>query len=414
MTSVENNLSLAQWLAKLEQLHPTDIELGLERVGRVAKSLGLINLNTKVVTVAGTNGKGSTCAILESILSQAGYSVGVYSSPHLVRYEERVRVRGKELPAQAHCQAFSTVDSARGETSLTYFEFGTLAGVQLLKDANLDVILLEVGLGGRLDATNVIEPDISVVTTIDIDHIDWLGDNREDVGFEKAGIFRSKKPAICGDFTPPQRLIDHANNIGAELSLANQAFSLQEGDNNWQWQGEQTLTGLPKPTLPLQNASTALAVIEKLGLAVSPEQIKAGLAQAKLAGRLQQVSSNPLVYLDVAHNPQSAAYLAERLTKIGKGKRILAVVGMLKDKDIAGTLDKLKPLVDSWYLASLQGPRAASASELIPYLGEQRVQGSYQDVWQGYQQALADSGEAEMVIVFGSFYTVSQIIERTE
>ena len=403
--------NLSDWLSHLEQLHPSEIELGLTRVRQVAEQLALIHFDAKVVLVGGTNGKGTTCALLESMLMAGGYRVGVYSSPHLIRYTERVRVNGQELSEQQHCDAFSIIEQGRGDTALTYFEFGTLAALQLLKQANCDVLLLEVGLGGRLDATNIVEPDVSVVTTIDIDHVEWLGDNREDVSFEKAGIYRRDKPAICGDFDTPSRLMDHAKAIDAKLMLANQAFSMTLADDHWQWQSDQqTYTQLPLIPLPLQNASTALATLSVLGLAISEEQIKQGLSQARLAGRMQCIQTNPLVILDVAHNPHSAAYLANQL-KLQAKRPIRAVVGMLKDKDIKATLAQFDGLISQWYLADLQGPRAATAQMLAQYTPAD-VSQVFKNVELAYQQAVADSEAESVVIVFGSFYTVAEIIDR--
>ncbi|MFO6424873.1 bifunctional tetrahydrofolate synthase/dihydrofolate synthase [Motilimonas sp. KMU-193] len=406
--------SLPAWLAHLEQLHPSEIELGLTRVKQVAEHLSLTQFDdAKVVLVGGTNGKGTTCAILESILMQAGYRVGVYCSPHLIRYTERVRVDGDELSEQQHCDAFTVIEQGRGDTALTYFEFGTLAALQLLKQAKCDVILLEVGLGGRLDATNIVEPDVSVVTTIDIDHVEWLGNNREDVSYEKAGIFRSNKPAICGDYDTPQRLIDHANRIEANLLLANQAFTMQLHNDSWDWQmGEKRLTGLPVMALPVQNASTALATLEQLALNVSTAHIEQGLREAKLAGRMQVIQTSPTVILDVAHNPHSAGYLVEQLKAKHKGP-ISAVVGMLKDKDIKATLAKFDGLVSRWYLADLTGPRAASAELLAQYTPSDSTQ-VFKNVELAYEQAIADSEAQAVVIVFGSFYTVAEIIDRQQ
>ncbi|WP_434339299.1 bifunctional tetrahydrofolate synthase/dihydrofolate synthase [Motilimonas cestriensis] len=405
--------NLSDWLSHLEQLHPSEIELGLTRVRQVAEQLALINFDAKVILVGGTNGKGTTCALLESMLMTAGYKVGVYCSPHLIRYTERVRINGQELSEQSHCDAFSTIEQGRGDTALTYFEFGTLGALYLLKQAQCDVILLEVGLGGRLDATNIVEPDVSVVTTIDIDHVEWLGDNREDVSFEKAGIFRSGKPAICGDFDTPARLIEHANAIDAHLMLANQAFAMEIGEGVWHWQGgEKALRDLPIIPLPLQNASTALATLAVLGLDITPEQIKQGLSQARLAGRMQCIQTEPMVILDVAHNPHSAGYLAEQLKLMPK-QPIRAVVGMLKDKDIKATLAQFDGLISHWYLADLQGPRAATAEVLAQYTPADASQ-LFKNVELAYQQAVADSEAESVVIVFGSFYTVAEIIDRQQ
>lgn len=404
--------TLTEWLSHLEQLHPSEIELGLTRVKQVADKMALTQFNAKVVLVGGTNGKGTTCAMLESILMTAGYKVGVYCSPHLIRYTERVRINCQELTEQAHCQSFLEIERGRGETALTYFEFGTLSALNLLKQADLDFILLEVGLGGRLDATNIVEPDVSVVTTVDLDHVDWLGDNREDVGYEKAGIYRANKPAVCGDLAPPQRLLNHAKDIGAELILAKQDYQYEIGEHDWHWKNaDKVWPGLPLINMPMQNAATALACLHALGLELTHAQVTAGLADAQLAGRMQIWQQAPKVILDVAHNPQSAQYLAQQLAQYqSQGLQCLAVVGMLKDKDIAATLAKFSTLFSHWYLADLQGPRAAKAKELASHLPSTANFDQFDSVEQAYQQALADSGSKSVVIVFGSFYTVADII----
>ncbi|RJG47697.1 bifunctional tetrahydrofolate synthase/dihydrofolate synthase [Motilimonas pumila] len=409
-----NNLpqTLAQWLTHLERLHPSEIELGLDRVRQVAQRLNLIHFDAKLVLVGGTNGKGTTCAMLESILLQAGYKVGVYCSPHLIRYTERVRINRQELTEQAHCQSFLDIEKGRGDIALTYFEFGTLSALNLLKQANLDVVLLEVGLGGRLDATNIVEPDVSVVTTVDIDHVDWLGDNREDVGFEKAGIYRKGKPAICGDLTPPQSLIKHVSDIGANLVLAKQDYTFELASDSWQWQNsEQKFAALPLINMPIQNAATALACLHALQLNAPEDAIVKGLADAQLAGRMQVWQTSPKVILDVAHNPQSAQYLAQQLVQYrAQGIKCLAVVGMLKDKDIAATMAHFCDTFSHWYLADLQGPRGAKAEELKQHLPAQANVNEYGSVVEAYQQALTDSESKSVVIVFGSFYTVADII----
>ena len=261
-----NKMNLNEWLSYLEQLHPTEIELGLGRIGKVAKALDVINFDAKVITVAGTNGKGTTCAFLEEVLTQAGYKVGVYSSPHIQRYTERLRINKREMPEELHCQAFEKIELLRGKTSLSYFEYVTLGCLDILKAQQCDFILLEVGLGGRLDATNVVESDISVVTTIGIDHIDWLGDDREKIGFEKAGVFRALKPVVCGELDAPKSLKDHAISINADIRYAGKDFTTVVNKNSWSWQGQKTISELPLTLMPLQNASTALAVIEALQL----------------------------------------------------------------------------------------------------------------------------------------------------
>lgn len=403
--------SLVDWLSYLEQIHPVNIDMGLERVGAVARRMGLTRLPFKVITVAGTNGKGSSCAMAASILMAAGYKVGVYSSPHLLRFTERVRIDGAELSDSEHCAAFAEVEAARGEIALTFFEFATLAGLWLFCRAAPDVLLLEVGLGGRLDATNVVESDVAMITSIALDHCDWLGDTREAVAVEKAGVYRAGKPAISGEPNPPATIASEAARIGASLRQVGRDFHGDEHDTGWDYHGLNHWLGLPKPALPLMNAVTVLAALESLGLPLAESAIREGLASARLAGRMQRLQDEPLVIVDVAHNPHSAAYLASQLRQIpGKGKR-RAVVGMLKDKDMAGSLAELDGLIDHWFLASLTGPRAATAEQLVAALGDgQGPAATFDGVSAAYWAALAASSPDDMVIVFGSFYTVADVL----
>ncbi|KXU81275.1 bifunctional tetrahydrofolate synthase/dihydrofolate synthase [Aeromonas enteropelogenes] len=405
--------SLVDWLSYLEQIHPVNIDMGLDRVGLVARRMELTELPFKVITVAGTNGKGSSCAMAASILMAAGHKVGVYSSPHLLRFTERVRINGEELADNDHCAAFAEVEAARGETALTFFEFATLAGLWLFRRAAPDVLLLEVGLGGRLDATNVVESDVALITSIALDHCDWLGDTREAVAVEKAGVYRAGKPAISGEPNPPATIASEALRIGANLRQVGIDFRGDEHDSGWDYHGLNHWCDLPKPALPLMNAVTVLAALESLGLPLPESAIREGLANARLAGRMQRLQTAPLVIVDVAHNPHSAAYLASQLRQIPcKGVR-RAVVGMLKDKDMAGSLAELDGLIDEWHLASLTGPRAASATQLRDALGEGRGPAQTHDaVVDAYRTALAASSPDDMVIVFGSFYTVADILAQ--
>ncbi|WP_305405766.1 bifunctional tetrahydrofolate synthase/dihydrofolate synthase [Photobacterium leiognathi] len=403
--------SLSIWLKYLEQLHTSAIDLGLDRVKAVGQKADLLKPAPCVITVAGTNGKGSTCAMLEAILIEAGYKVGVYSSPHLVRYNERVRINNQELDDSEHTKAFASVEAIRGDISLSLFEFGTLSALTLFKTYQVDVVVLEVGLGGRLDATNIVDHDVSVITSLAIDHVDWLGDNIDVIGYEKAGIFRSGKPAICGQPHPPATVPAHADDIGAELYQVGYQFEYQIEDNHWNWQcGAFDLTQLPLPNLPLPNAATALMALGAAELDISEENIINGLKKAQLPGRMQRVSEQPLIIMDVAHNPHSAEYFANQLSKIkqkeGKNK-IHAVVAMLHDKDIASTIAAMRDTVDDWYPASLTGPRAATAEEILQHLPANCV--GFDKPELAFDQALTQAGEDDMVIVFGSFYTVGQI-----
>ena len=401
--------SLSDWLSYLEKIHPSVIDLGLHRVGLVADRLGLRRLPATVVTVGGTNGKGTTCALLEAIYRAAGYRVGVYSSPHLLRYNERVRIQGQDASDAELCQAFAAVEAARGEVSLTFFEFGTLAALWLFRAAAPDLVLLEVGLGGRLDATNLVESDLAVVTSIALDHCDWLGDTREAIASEKAGIYRPGKPAISGEPNPPVTLAQTAQALGAKLLQVGADFRRDEAEAVWHFQGaRQQWRELPYPELPLDNAVTALAVVEQLSLPIDSAAIRTGLAGARLAGRMQLLRTQPQVTLDVAHNPHSAHYLARQLAARGKVGRRLAVAGMLKDKDIRQTLGELVELVDLWFLADLHGARAALAQELSAVLPSESARHCYASVADAYREALATAQEQDEIIVLGSFHTVAE------
>ena len=411
LTAPPATAPLASWLTYLENLHTSAIDLGLDRALEVATRAQLTKPAQRVITVAGTNGKGSTCAILEAILLEAGYKVGVYSSPHLVRYNERVRINGQELPDNEHSQAFAVIEQHRAEVSLSLFEFGTLAALQLFKQHQVDVVILEVGLGGRLDATNIVDHDVSVITSLAVDHVDWLGDDIEVIGYEKAGIFRPQKPAVCGQPNPPASVPAHADDIGAKLYQVGYQFDYKQGDDSWSWHcGAFDLENLPLPSLPLPNAATALMALGVAELEISDENIAQGLAKASLPGRMERVSTSPLTIMDVAHNPHSAHYFAGQLAQVRqreKKGRIHAVVAMLHDKDIAATVAEMTAVVDVWYPASLQGPRAATADEIIAHLpGDIQP---YATPEQAYDAAQAQAGEEDMVIVFGSFYTVGQI-----
>lgn len=411
LTAPQATAPLASWLAYLEKLHTSAIDLGLDRALCVAQRGQLTKPAQHVITVAGTNGKGSTCAILEAILRDAGYKVGVYSSPHLVRYNERVRINGKELADSEHSQAFAAIEQYRAEVSLSLFEFGTLAALQLFKQHQVDVAILEVGLGGRLDATNIVDHDVSVITSLAVDHVDWLGDDIEVIGYEKAGIFRAQKPAVCGQPNPPASVPAHADDIGAKLYQVGYQFDYKQSDDSWSWHcGAFDLNDLPLPSLPLPNAATALMALGVAELEISDENIANGLASASLPGRMERVSASPLTIMDVAHNPHSAQYFSEQLAKIKQREnksRIHAVVAMLHDKDIAATIAEMLSIVDVWYPASLEGPRAATANEIIAHLsGDVHP---FQTPEQAYDAALTQAGEEDMVIVFGSFYTVGQI-----
>ncbi|WP_367986917.1 bifunctional tetrahydrofolate synthase/dihydrofolate synthase [Vibrio sp. NTOU-M3] len=404
--------SLAVWLDYLSSIHTSSIDLGLERVQAVAEKAKLTKPAQTVITVAGTNGKGSTCALMEAILLDAGYSVGVYSSPHLIRYNERVRINGEDLGDKKHVEAFSYIEQQREDISLSFFEFGTLAALRAFQTENVDVVLLEVGLGGRLDATNVVDHDVSVITSLAVDHVDWLGDDINVIGFEKAGIFRSAKPAICGQPKPPATVAAHADDIGAEFFQVGIQFDYKLIDADlWEWRsGPYLLEELPVPALPLPNAATALMALGCAGLDLSDVNIVSGLKNAKLPGRMQVIDTQPTILLDVAHNPHSAEYLVKRIQSQYPDKTIHMVVAMLHDKDIEATLKALSDLSPTWYPASLTGPRAASAQELTKFLPTGVSE--YQNPVEAFESAMTKVGEQDVIIVVGSFHTVGEVLEH--
>lgn len=413
--------SLAGWLAWLERLHPATIELGLERVRRVAAALHAQPV-FPILIVGGTNGKGSTCAYLEAILTAAGYRTGLYTSPHLLRYNERVRVAGAEASDAELVRAFEAVEAARGDTSLTYFEFGTLAAMHHFMAAQVDVAILEVGLGGRLDAVNLWDADAAIVTSVDLDHQEYLGDTREAIGFEKAGIFRARRPAICADPAPPQRLVAHARAIGADLRCLGETFEFACDAAGWRWQGRQTVwRDLPLPAMAgayqLRNAAGALAVLESLAsrLPVDPAAVRQGLARARVAGRFQTLAQTPPLIVDVAHNPEAARALASALADSPVAGRTLAVVGMLADKDAAGVIDALKHSVDAWWVCTPDSPRARAAASLAQTLRDclpsaiVNLSGRPADALAAARSA---AREGDRILAFGSFTTVAAVLDH--
>jgi dihydrofolate synthase / folylpolyglutamate synthase len=420
--------TLAEWLALLETMHPKAIDMGLERVAQVKERLG-IRFDCPVIIVGGTNGKGSTCAMLESILLQAGYRVGLYTSPHLLDFNERARLNGEPASDAALIEQFAAVEEKRGEVSLTYFEFTTLAILRLFAQAQLDAVILEVGLGGRLDAVNVLDADVAIVTSVDIDHTEYLGDTREKIGFEKAGIFRPGQTAICGDPVPPQSLIDHAQAIGADLRLFGRDYNYSGDKQQWNFGGRsQRRNSLGYPSLrganQLLNASAALAALEALRdrLPVGAQEVRNGLAMVELPGRFQVLPGRPSVILDVAHNPHAAATLAQNLNNMGFHPYTYAVFGAMRDKDIDGVIAQLKGIVDHWCVTDLPLPRAATAGELKQRLveagivpqasaGAERSIQTFDSPAAAYANALSRAGEDDRIAVFGSFLTVAGVME---
>ncbi|WP_157989771.1 bifunctional tetrahydrofolate synthase/dihydrofolate synthase [Candidatus Erwinia haradaeae] len=402
---------LNTWLQYLECLHAQEIDLELKRVKHVAYILNLLTPAPIIFTVAGTNGKGTTCRAIEMILLAAGYKVGVYTSPHLIRYAERVRICGKELADLEHTKAFSVINIERSTTSLTYFEFGTLAALWLFKQANLDVVILEVGLGGRLDATNIIDSDIAVITTIACDHTAFLGENRESIGREKAGIFRRGKPAVVGEPNMPYTIKEVAKEKKAPLYQCNHDWFYSIINHHWIFKDQKgRIENLPLPQIPIGNAATALAAIRASSIPIDEVIIQRTLHLVTLPGRFQIVSEAPKVILDVAHNPHAAQYLAEKIMDMKQASRIHAIVGMLHDKDIAGTLSYLIPQIDYWYCASLKHPRGSSALYLMSYLKKAKCFSSVSHAW---RYALMQAKIKDIILVFGSFYTVSQVMRET-
>ena len=415
--------TLPAWLALLESRHAeTVINMGLDRVRAVKERLQLA-FSCPVIMVAGTNGKGSTCAMLESILLRAGYKVGLYIKPHFLDFNERARINGDLASDAQLVEAFDAVEAVRGDTSLTYFEFTTLAIMYLMSKTPLDVVILEVGLGGRLDAVNVIDADVSIVTSVDIDHVDYLGGTREQIGFEKAGIFRPGKAAICSDPVPPQTLIDHAGAIGADLWLMGRDFNYSGDKQQWNYGGRnQRRNSLAYPSLrganQLLNASAALAALEVLKneLPVGAQDVRHGLVTVELPGRFQVLPGRPTVILDVAHNPHAAAALNQNLGNMGYHPYTFAVFGSMHDKDIDGVVKAMSEHVDHWCLATLPSPRSASASELAAKVQmiqpdrQDRTVNLFDDPAAAFANAMSRAGENDRIVVFGSFLTVAAVM----
>jgi dihydrofolate synthase/folylpolyglutamate synthase len=422
--------SLAEWLAHCERLHPQAIELGLDRVRTVAHRMGL-RFTCPVITVAGTNGKGSTCAMLESILGQAGYRTGVYTSPHLVRFEERLRIGGTAITEPALVAAFLKVEQARCgggagavAVSLTYFEFSTLAILDLMASSGLDVAILEVGLGGRLDAVNIIDTDCAVITSVDLDHMELLGNDRESIGREKAGIMRTDRPVIISDPMPPQSVLDHAMEVGAQAWRFGHDFNFSGDKQQWGWAGRgRRYSGLAYPALrganQLVNASGVLAALTALRdrLPVTAQAVRNGLAFVELPGRFQIIPGQPTLVLDVAHNPHSVAALAANLDAMGYFPTTHAVMGAMADKDLVTMLAKVNPLVDRWYFTDLPTPRAALGSDLK---AQWQVHNTRQNAFAhafaspslALQAAVAAADPTDRIVVFGSFYTVGGVLQH--
>lgn len=410
---------LSGWLAHIEACHPAEIELGLDRLHQVARRLPIDLTGCCKIVVAGTNGKGSTLAMLDAILSRAGYTTGSYTSPHFLHYNERICLSGVPVDDAVLCNAFARIEAARGSIPLTYFEYGTLAALLIFSQQQVDVALLEVGLGGRLDAVNMVDADIALVTTVALDHTDWLGPDRDSIGREKAGIFRAGRPALCGDPQPPTSLIAYAEELGAPLQIQGSDFRYESAESVWHWQGgEKQFADLPLPALPLPNAALVLAALQHLPRPVPEQAIRDGLAQVRLKGRLQRVTLGQVeVLVDVAHNPEAASYLAHWLsTRPCKGQ-VHLILGMLADKDIEGVVQALVPVIDVWHPVTLDVPRGASRERLESTLQAagvpaESVQGADSVAAAIKQNQLLPS--ADRLLLAGSFFTVAQALELTE
>lgn len=412
--------TLQQWLTWQENLHPKPIDLGLERLRIVLERLGLTHPSYSVIVVGGTNGKGSSAAFLEAILLASAYRVGTYTSPHLLRYNERIRINGTEISDTDLCQAFARIDAVRGDVSLTYFEFGTLAALQIFERVDIQVAVLEVGLGGRFDAVNVLDADAALVTCIGIDHTEWLGPDRNSIGFEKAGIYRRDRPAICADPKPPASLLKQANTIGARLYRVNKDYGYHCETRTWSWwSGEMQLKNLPLPFLygehQLNNAAAVLMTLMSLSsrLPIDHKAFCTGLTQACIAGRFQVIPGPVEWILDVAHNGHGAVALARCLKTRPCGGRTHAVLAMLGDKDATAVALALNQVVNSWYTVTLPGPRGRSGERLACDLKATGIEAIryFASIDEACEAANREATPGDRVVVFGSFYAVAQVLK---
>ncbi|WP_150539675.1 bifunctional tetrahydrofolate synthase/dihydrofolate synthase [Actinobacillus vicugnae] len=417
--------NLDTWLTFLEKSHFKPIDMGLERIKGVAEALDLLHPAPYVITVAGTNGKGSTCRLLEIALLKAGYRVGVYSSPHLIHYNERVRIQGELLSDKAHIQSFAKIQQEK-TASLTYFEFSTLSALQLFKEANLDIVILEVGLGGRLDATNIVDPHLAIITSIDIDHIDFLGDNREDIGREKAGIFRENIPVIIGEPNCPKSILQQAKALNCQVNRRNVNWKFSTKNDHFHWQSEFIdWQDLPMPQIPIPNAGTALAALTQLPFEINEQIVRSALQEAQMTGRFQTLiaqdfanfsGKRPLaqVIIDVGHNPHAAKYLAERLRSLKQpNQKIYSVFSALVDKDLSGIVTPLAEVIDEWHCAGLDGYRGQSGEAVYQKLAKVLPNSTacyYQTIPEATAALFAKATSKDMVLIFGSFHTVSDFL----
>lgn len=413
--------TLPEWLNWQETLHFTEVDPGLDRISRVWECLaGSSTLPFTVVTVAGTNGKGSSVALLESILRHAGYKIGTYTSPHILSYNERICINAKPVSDKDICDAFNDIDLARGDVSLTYFEFATLASIRIFEQQEVDIAILEVGMGGRLDAVNLFDTDIALITPISLDHINWLGDTREKIGFEKAGIITQKNPVVCSE-SPPKSVLQHASALGSDLYQTAKDFQIEQREKEWDWSNDNVKRlNLPYPALEgqyqLQNSAAVLQVISLLDpqkYSVSDHAIREGLKHVELAGRFQRILGDVELILDVTHNLQGAKNLVALLAEVPAQGRTFAIVAMLNDKDASGVGATLSKSIDKWFVASLDGDRGMSSIDLAEHISTSVDVESiikFDDVESAYEQAMSDAVTGDRVLVFGSFHTVEAAI----
>ncbi len=407
--------NLTQWLQYLESLHPSEIDMGLARVRDVAQKMNLLRPAKTVVMAAGTNGKGTTVTLTSSILQQTGMKVGTFMSPHLHQYNERVKINGVMVGDGDFIESFEIIDKARGDVLLTYFEVGTLSALYLFIKHQVDVAVLEVGLGGRLDAVNIVDADISVVTSIGLDHQDWLGDDLDQIAFEKAGIYRSKKPAICGERTPQGSLINHAEDIGSPLYVKGHAFDFEQNECDWNWTGLSNegqaikFESLPLPSLPIENAATVLQLLQFMPKKPSLVDIHKGILAANLSGRLERVTKPFKAVLDVGHNPQAAQMLAKNLESKPVVGRRFALLAMLEDKDPAGVVEKLAPFIDGWNLAGLKGYRGQKVETLkAKVIDVVNACNCYEGVDEALDDLLLKMNEDDELVIVGSFMVIAK------
>jgi dihydrofolate synthase/folylpolyglutamate synthase len=413
--------TLPEWLAWQEELHFTAIELGLDRCTEVAENMGLLNPDFTVISVAGTNGKGSSVSMLDSIIANSGYKTGCYTSPHLIRYNERIKLNGVEVTDEMLCESFSRIDHARGDISLTYFEFGTLAALDIFHHANVDVAVFEVGLGGRLDAVNCLDADAALISSIDLDHTQWLGTDRESIGREKAGIFRNSSPAICSDPHPPATVLEYAEEVGAILYIPGRDFNYQLTDDNWSWQWNSTVyENLPRPdqynSCQIQNAAGVMMVLNTLKsiLPVDTDAIEKGLKNCSLTGRFQMLAEGRQTILDVAHNPQAARTLVHNLTQLPNSGKTHVIIGMLKDKDQTGVMSELIEITDYWHVVTTSSSRGSDSKTLKKELLELGVIvpiSENETVKDAFLRLEDKTGMHDRIVVTGSFLSVGDAMK---